>query len=150
MMVVVVESLPMKTLKHESEGTTLHAVERGQGDCVALLHALAVEKAVVIGVSSGSGIAAHFALAYSAALAGVAFVQPVYAGAQPFATPADLEAIAVPTLVVRGSDPMHPRAVSDSYLGALRNARALDPDDVALHAKLAEFCSACFASDPRG
>jgi pimeloyl-ACP methyl ester carboxylesterase len=44
-------------------------------------------------------------------------------GAQPFARGADLAAIAVPTLVVPGVDPQHPREVADVYLRHVPRAR---------------------------
>ena len=36
-------------------------------------------------------------------------------GAQPFASQADLRALRMPTLLIRGDDPMHPASVSDLY-----------------------------------
>jgi len=50
-------------------------------DVVALLDALDVSRAVVGGVSGGSGVAVRFALGHPDRLRGLVIVQPVYAGA---------------------------------------------------------------------
>lgn len=49
-------------------------------------------------------------------------------GAQPFAHPSELAAIAAPTLVVPGIDPYHPSEVADVYRAHVRSCRVLDGD----------------------
>ena len=182
------------------------------GDLEALLDHVGVQKVVIIGVSSGTGVAIHFALAHPGRLAGFAAIHPVYAGeeqgytpeqagifawmdgiasqaldkgiealrplyaaapeqfreqamamamefdaasvvatshllvsgAQPFRKLEDLGRIRVPSLLVKGADPMHPAALSDAYLRTLPDVEALEPQDVALSDKLASFCASCF------
>ena len=47
----------------------------------------------------------------------------VASGAQPFASADDLRALAMPVLVVRGDDPLHPKEVSDLYAKNIPGAR---------------------------
>lgn len=152
-------------------------------DVEALLDHLGVDRALVGGVSGGSGVALRFALRHPDRTAGLVLVQPVYgggergytdpqkqtfammdavasraldegvqilrplyanlpepirekalamiegfdaasvvatshfiaSGAQPFTSAADLRSLSVPTLLVRGNDPLHPAEVSDLY-----------------------------------
>src|SRR5256885_12484551 len=41
----------------------------------------------------------------------------IASGAQPFTSAADLRALSVPTLLLRGDDPLHPAEISDLYAG---------------------------------
>jgi pimeloyl-ACP methyl ester carboxylesterase len=69
-------------------------------------------------------------------------------GAQPFASGADLEAIAVPTLLVAGNDPMHPAEVSDLYAAKIPRCTTVEPSgtsdydarNVEIAAAIADFC----------
>ena len=49
----------------------------------------------------------------------------IASGAQPFSTASDLGALSTPTLLVRGSDPLHPAEVSDLYVEHLRRCTAV-------------------------
>jgi 3-oxoadipate enol-lactonase len=157
--------------------------DRLADDVAALLDHIGEERAVVGGVSGGSGVALRFALRHPGRTAGLVLVKPVYAGeergytaqqkeafermdavasralaegvqvlrpmyanlppeirekalamvegfdaasvvatsrfiasgAQPFVSTADLRSLSVPTLIVRGDDPLHPAEVSDLY-----------------------------------
>lgn len=157
--------------------------DRLADDVEALLDHIGVERAVVGGVSSGSGVALRFALRHPVRTLGLVVLTPVYAGeargytqqqkttfagmdavasraleegvqvlrplyanlpapmrdralamiegfdaasvvstsrfiasgAQPFVADEDLSALEVPTLLIRGDDPMHPSEVSDLY-----------------------------------
>ncbi|HEX7667248.1 MAG TPA: alpha/beta fold hydrolase, partial [Polyangiaceae bacterium] len=159
-------------------------------DLVALLDRLAIDRALVIGTSMGSGVALRLALDFPDRVAGLVLVSPMYPGAdralapaqrtalermaefgsraerdgiealipiydalpsplreratamarafdpasvatttrflatfvQPFDTIASLAAIALPTLIVPGTDPEHPREVAAAYAGALSDA----------------------------
>ena len=158
-------------------------------DIEPLLDELRADRAVVGGLSSGSGVALRFALRHPARIAGLILVTPMYAGAdrgytaeqaaalagmdavasravkegvevlrplyanlpppvrdkalamiegfdaasvvatsrfiasgaQPFEAGADLGAVEVPTLLVRGADAMHPAEVSDLYAASIAN-----------------------------
>lgn len=78
----------------------------------------------------------------------VATNQFIASGAQPFASDADLEAIAVPTLLVPGNDPMHPAEVSDLYAAKiplctsveLSGAAGYEPRNTEFAAAIAAFC----------
>jgi pimeloyl-ACP methyl ester carboxylesterase len=162
-------------------------------DVAGLLDSIGVDRAVVGGVSSGSGIALRVALRHPDRLHGLVLVKPVYAGAaegytehqkqtfammdavasralaegvqvlrplyanlpeamrekalammasfdpasvvatsrfmasglQPFSSAADLAALELPSLLVRGDDPMHPAEVSDFYAAHIRNCEVL-------------------------
>ena len=61
--------------------------EQLSDDLVAWMDTLQLARAVVIGVSSGTGLAVHFALAHPKRVAGLALLQPIYAGAQQGYTP---------------------------------------------------------------
>jgi pimeloyl-ACP methyl ester carboxylesterase len=157
--------------------------DRLADDVEGLLDRIGVDRAVVGGVSSGSGIALKFGLRHPTRAAALVLVRPVYAGAergytdqqvaafammdsaatraveeglpalrplyanlppavreralamverfdvasvkatttfiasgaQPFESEADLRALSVPTLLVRGADAMHPAEVFDLY-----------------------------------
>ena len=55
----------------------------------------------------------------------------IASGVQPFESAHDLEAIRVPTLLIPGDDPVHPRAVSDLYARSIPGVRvtpAAGPD----------------------
>jgi pimeloyl-ACP methyl ester carboxylesterase len=164
-------------------------------DLAALLDHLDLERAVIGGVSAGSGIALSFARRHPRRLRALLLVSPVYAGAElglddaqrramdrmgavgrqaasegiaalfplfvalppairdialtmaagfdpasvaattrflasgvhPFTRLAELAALAVPTLVVPGTDPEHPAAVADLYARTLPGAALVDP-----------------------
>jgi pimeloyl-ACP methyl ester carboxylesterase len=78
----------------------------------------------------------------------VATNQFMASGAQPFVSGADLEAIAVPTLLVPGNDPMHPAEVSNLYAAKIPRCATVDPSHTAdynarnaeIAAAIADFC----------
>jgi pimeloyl-ACP methyl ester carboxylesterase len=176
-------------------------------DVVALVQHLGVERAVIGGVSSGSGIAVRVALRHPEVVAALVVLTPVFAGAdvglapaahaamhamnalgsrvvaegivvllpifdalppplreraramasaydpasvaattaflasgaQPFATAAELAAIAAPALVVPGTDPTHPRDVAELYSRHLPRCTLRDAPPDAWAAAIAEF-----------
>lgn len=162
-------------------------------DVESLMDHARAKRAVVGGISMGTGIALRFALRFPARAAGLVLVTPVYhgeergftegqaaifrslepaiarardegfeafrslyqrspsmeayfdsmirsadlasfvatnqfmaSGAQPFVSDADLEAIAVPTLLIPGNDPMHPAEVSDLYAAKIPLCTAVE------------------------
>jgi 3-oxoadipate enol-lactonase len=78
----------------------------------------------------------------------IATNQFMASGAQPFDSVRYLESIAVPALLVRGNDPMHPPEISDLYAARLRRCSTVDlsgkTDDesrnAAIAAAIEEFC----------
>ncbi|HBL25370.1 MAG TPA: hypothetical protein DD490_00875 [Acidobacteria bacterium] len=66
----------------------------------------------------------------------------IASGAQPFTTAADLEAISLPTLLVRGDDPLHPAEVSDLYARHLPQCRTAPASTADVAAEIAAFCEA--------
>jgi 3-oxoadipate enol-lactonase len=163
--------------------------DRLADDVAALLDHIGAERAIIGGVSGGSGVALRFALWHPSRTAALLLVKPVYAGgergyteeqrqtftrmdavasraldegvqvlrplyanlpppvrekalamlegfdaasvvatsrfvasgAQPFTSAADLRSLAVPTLLVRGDDALHPAEVSDVYADHIPN-----------------------------
>ncbi len=69
-------------------------------------------------------------------------------GAQPLASDADLEAIAVPALLVPGNDPMHPAEVSNLYAAKIPRCATVELSDTAdynsrnieIAAAIGDFC----------
>lgn len=180
-------------------------------DVVRILDGLDVNRAVVGGVSSGSGIALRFALRHPGRSLGLVVVQPVYggeargytdqqkctfammdgvasraidegvqvlrplyanlpagmreralamiegfdpasvvatsrflaSGAQPFAAASDLMALAVPTLLVRGADPLHPPEVSDLYAASIPGCSELAASTTEVAAVIGSFVDRC-------
>lgn len=183
-------------------------------DVEALLDATGADRAVVGGVSGGSGIAVRFALRRPRRLSGLVIVKPVYggsdrgytaqqietfaamdavasraleegvqvlrplyaglpppirekalamvdsfdaasvvatshfiaSGAQPFSTAADLRALAVPTLLVRGDDPLHPAAVSDLYAENIPNCQVAPASTADIAAEIGVLCELVLSS----
>lgn len=177
-------------------------------DVVALLDHIGVDRAVVGGVSGGSGIALRCALRHPGRLTGLVLVKPVYAGeergytdpqkqtfammdavasraldegvqvlrplyanlppdirekalamlegfdaasvvatshfiasgVQPFATAADLRSLSVPTLLIRGDDPLHPAEVSDLYAENIPGCTVAPASTVDVAAEIGAFC----------
>lgn len=66
-------------------------------------------------------------------------------GAQPFATPEELGSIDVPSLVVRGDDPLHPAEVSELYAENLPGCRVLPPSTTEVAEAIGAFCDRVFA-----
>lgn len=180
-------------------------------DVAALLDQLGVARAVVGGVSGGSGVALRFALRHPERAAGLVLVQPVYGGAalgltaaqqeilgrldavasralaegvavlrplyaglpepmrekalalldgfdaasvvatssflasgsQPFAAAADLRALSLPSVLIRGDDPLHPAEVSDLYAAHLPECTVLPAATADVPAAIAHFCDRC-------
>lgn len=176
-------------------------------DLAALMDHLGIHRAVIGGVSTGTGVALRFTLQCPQRVAGVVLVTPVYgghdrrltvqqaatfkmmddvgsralaegvqvlgplfanlppevreqafamiegfdaasvaattrflaSGAQPFSSASDLRAINVPTLLVPGSDALHPPEVSDLHSAAIPNCTVLraGPD---LAGAIGDFC----------
>jgi 3-oxoadipate enol-lactonase len=189
--------------------------DRLADDVHALIDHIGAARAVVGGISMGSGVALRFALRFPERTAGLITLAPVYrgevrglteyqaatfaslgpvlarapkqgfeafrplyqkspameayfdamigsldlasfiatnefmaSGAQPFASVADLESIAIPALLVRGSDPMHPPEISDLYAARMPRCATVDlsekTDDESRNAAIAraigDFC----------
>jgi pimeloyl-ACP methyl ester carboxylesterase len=180
-------------------------------DIELLLDHLGAKRAVVGGISSGSGIALCFALRHPDRTAGLVVVKPIYAGtergysaeqkatftmmdavagralaegvqalrplyanlppatrdkalamlegfdaasvlatshfiasgAQPFASGADLRALRVPTLLVRGDDVMHPAEVADLYAANIPNCTVAEASTTDIAAAIGAFCEQC-------
>jgi pimeloyl-ACP methyl ester carboxylesterase len=60
-------------------------------------------------------------------------------GQQPFASVADLHALVMPTLLIRGNDALHPAAVSDLYASNIPCCTVVGPDQVDVAAAIDEF-----------
>lgn len=184
------------------------AFDQLDDDVEALLDSIGADRAVVGGVSGGSGIALRFALRRPSRMAGLVVVKPVYAGGdrgytaeqkqafasmdavasralaegvqvlrplyanmpppireralamvegfdpasvvatshfiasgvQPFATSADLRSLSVPTLLVRGDDPLHPAAVSDLYAENIPNCQVAPASTEDIAGAIGAFC----------
>jgi pimeloyl-ACP methyl ester carboxylesterase len=182
--------------------------DRLADDVAAWMNHLGADRAVVGGVSSGSGVALRFALRYPEKAAALILVTPVYggeergltaqqaatfklmdevgsraitegvqvlrplyeqlpprireqalamiagfdaasvtttthfiaSGAQPFASPADLRRLTVPTLLIPGNDPMHPAEVSSLYAAHIPRCTVSDPPTADRPAVIGEFC----------
>lgn len=183
-------------------------------DVEALLDHLGVDRAVVGGVSGGSGVALRFALRHPDRMAGLVLVQPVYggeergytdpqkqtfammdavasraldegvqvlrplyanlpepirekalamiegfdaasvvatshfiaSGAQPFTSAADLRSLSVPTLLVRGNDPLHPAKVSDLYAENIPGCTVAPAENTDVAAEIGAFCDRVYGS----
>ena len=177
-------------------------------DVEALLNHIGAARAVVGGVSGGTGVALRFALRHPSRTAGLVLVKPVYAGedrgyteqqsqtfammdamasraldegiqvlrpmyanlppeirekalamlegfdaasvvttsrfiasgAQPFQSAADLKSLVMPTLIVRGDDPLHPPEVSDLYAENIPSCSAAAAATVDVAAEIGAFC----------
>jgi 3-oxoadipate enol-lactonase len=78
----------------------------------------------------------------------IATNQFMASGAQPFASVRDLASIAVPALLVRGNDPMHPPEISDLYAARIRRCTTVDLSNetdeesrnAAIAAAIEDFC----------
>ena len=64
----------------------------------------------------------------------------IASGAQPFSAPADLESLEVPTLLIRGDDPIHLSEVSDIYERSLPNCRAMPASTKDIPMAIGAFC----------
>jgi len=188
-------------------GTPL-TFDRLADDVEALLDHVGAGRAVVGGVSGGSGVALRFALRRPGRTAGLLLIRPVYggeargythpqketfarmdavasraldegvqvlrplyeslpppireralamldtfdaasvvatsrfiaSGAQPFATAADLRSLSVPTLLVRGEDPVHPAEISDLYARNIPNCTVAPASVTDVAAEIGAFC----------
>ncbi len=184
-------------------------------DVESLLNHLGEERAVVGGVSGGSGVALQFALRFPNRTSGLVLVKPVYAGgdhgyteqqkatfammdavasraldegvqvlrplyenlppqmrekalamieefdaasvvatsrfiasgAQPFTTAAALKSLQVPTLLVRGDDPLHPSEVSDIYAANIPDCRVAPAATMDIAAAIDDFCKQYVTTD---
>lgn len=177
-------------------------------DVEALLDHIGADRAVVGGVSGGSGVALRFALRHPSRTAGLVLVKPVYAGeergytaaqkqtflmmdavasraldegiqvlrpmyanlppeirekalamlegfdaasvvttsrfiasgAQPFSSAGNLRSLSMPTLLVRGDDPLHPAEVSDLYAENIPNCKVAPASTTDVAAEIGAFC----------
>jgi pimeloyl-ACP methyl ester carboxylesterase len=180
-------------------------------DLELLLDHIGVDRAVVGGVSSGSGVALRFAMRRPGRTLGLVLVKPVYAGeergyteqqkatfarmdamasraleegvrvleplyanlpagirekalamierfdpasvvatshflasgSQPFTAIGDLTSLQMPTLLVRGDDPIHPAEVSDLYSGTIHGCAVMPASTVDIAAAIGEFVNRC-------
>ena len=180
-------------------------------DVELLLDHIGVDRAVVGGVSSGSGIALRFALRHPDRIRGLVLVKPMYAGElrgytehqkqtfammdavasraleegvqvlrplcanlpegtreralaimesfdpasvvatshfiasgfQPFISAADLAFLALPSLLVRGDDPMHSAEVSDLYAANIRECAVMPASTSDIAGTIGTFIDRC-------
>jgi pimeloyl-ACP methyl ester carboxylesterase len=183
-------------------------------DVAALLSHLGADRAVVGGVSGGSGVALRYALRHPERLAGLVLVQPVYggagrgytqeqketfarmdavasralaegvqvlrpfyanlpaavrekalavldgsdaasvvatsrfiaSGAQPFGLASDLRSLAVPTLLVRGGDALHPAEISDLYAANIPRCTVAPASTPDVATEIGAFCDRVLAA----
>ncbi len=64
----------------------------------------------------------------------------IVSGAQPFASAQDLNSLRVPTLLVRGDDPIHPAEVSDLYASSIPNCTVIPASTADIPAAIDAFC----------
>jgi 3-oxoadipate enol-lactonase len=64
----------------------------------------------------------------------------IASGAQPFTTAAALRSLSVPTLLVRGDDPIHPAEVSDLYADNIPNCTVAPASTTDVAAEIGAFC----------
>ena len=64
----------------------------------------------------------------------------VASGAQPFASAADLRSLAVPTLLIRGDDALHPAEVSDLYAENIPDCTVAPASSADVAAAIGAFC----------
>lgn len=67
--------------------------ERLAKDLLAWTETLTLGRVVIVAVSSGTGVAAHFALAHPGRVSGLALLQPVYAGSERGLAPEQAETL---------------------------------------------------------
>lgn len=70
----------------------------------------------------------------------------VASGAQPFRSAQDLESLSVPTLLVRGEDPLHPAEVSDLYAAHIPNCTVAPASTTDVAGAIGEHCQRIFGS----
>jgi pimeloyl-ACP methyl ester carboxylesterase len=69
----------------------------------------------------------------------------VASGAQPFAAAQELRMLTMPTLLVRGDDPMHPGDVSDLYAASIPNSVVLPATTGDVAGPIGELCDRCLS-----
>ena len=67
----------------------------------------------------------------------------IASGSQPFMAAADLTSLEVPTLLVRGDDPMHPAEVSDVYAATIPDCTAVPTSTTDVAAAIGAFVNRC-------
>jgi 3-oxoadipate enol-lactonase len=67
----------------------------------------------------------------------------IASGAQPFASAAELRSLQVPTLLVRGDDPIHPSEVSDVYADNIPACTVLPAPTGDIAGAIGAFCDQC-------
>lgn len=70
----------------------------------------------------------------------VATSQFIASGAQPFTSAADLKSLSVPTLLIRGDDPLHPAEVSDLYAANIPSCTVAPASTADVAAEIGAFC----------
>lgn len=65
----------------------------------------------------------------------------IASGAQPFTSAADLRSLSMPTLLVRGDDPLHPAEVSDLYAENIPDCSVAPASTMDVAAEIGSFCS---------
>ena len=73
----------------------------------------------------------------------------IASGLQPFTSVADLRSLDVPTLLVRGDDPMHPAEISDIYAASIPHCTTVPAATTDVAAALRVFCDDCVDRDFR-
>lgn len=64
----------------------------------------------------------------------------IASGAQPFTSAADLRALSVPTLLIRGNDPLHPAEISDLYVENIPGCTVSPAETADVAAEIGAFC----------
>jgi 3-oxoadipate enol-lactonase len=64
----------------------------------------------------------------------------IASGAQPFAAATDLRSLSVPTLLIRGDDPLHPAEVSDLYAENIPGCTIVPASNADVAAEIGTFC----------
>lgn len=64
----------------------------------------------------------------------------IASGAQPFTSAADLRSLSMPTLIVRGNDPLHPPEVSDLYAENIPNCLVAPASTTDVVGEIGAFC----------
>ncbi len=109
--------------------------ERLTDDLLAWMDDLNLTRAVIVGLSSGTGVAVHFALAHPGRVAGLGLVQPIYSGSEIGMTPEQvgifswMDGIARQTLKhgIEAIEPMYAAAPERFREQAIATAMEFEP-----------------------
>jgi pimeloyl-ACP methyl ester carboxylesterase len=139
----------MRELWFENAGVRLFAVEDGEGPVIVMLHGgMASHVAslpLVAPLSSRYRIVTPDVRGNGKSWSGdaasvVATSRFIASGAQPFTSATDLRSLSMPTLLIRGDDPLHPAEVSDLYAEHIPNCSVLPASTADVAAEIGAFC----------